>query len=242
MLCEIWSRLWPTTVLRIHPHLHLFCLLFQCLLVNLQLLRYLWAWLSLQNLFQFHVQLLLLLNQQFLLHHLNGIKRCQLVRSSSCLTSSVFTMSLLWSVCIFWIISYVLGSLPSNFLQRWMFIGFSSSSSNALHLVRSLSNSRWMWYNSRLTVAQKVVKISVMTVLIYLRSSTFATLLDSMFFSLLIFLISILRMRMSSSLWVYCVSPLSSVDWWILIFSWSKASSSFLRTSWVPRMFLSLIT
>lgn len=38
----------------------------------------------------------------------------------------------------------------SSFLQRWMFMGFSSSSSKALHRVRSLSSSRWMWYTSRL--------------------------------------------------------------------------------------------
>ena len=43
----------------------------------------------------------------------------------------------------------------SSFLQRWMFMGFSSSSSKALHRVRSLSSSRWMWYTSRLQQSHK---------------------------------------------------------------------------------------
>lgn len=40
--------------------------------------------------------------------------------------------------------------LTSSFLHLWMFIGFSNSSSRALHRVLSLSNSLWMWYTSSL--------------------------------------------------------------------------------------------
>ena len=45
------------------PYLHLFGLLLEGLLVDLQLLSNLWPWLPLQHLFHLHVQLLLLLNQ-----------------------------------------------------------------------------------------------------------------------------------------------------------------------------------
>lgn len=38
----------------------------------------------------------------------------------------------------------------SSFLHLCIFIGFSSSSSRALHLVLSLKSSLWMWYTSRL--------------------------------------------------------------------------------------------
>ena len=45
--------------------------------------------------------------------------------------------------------------ITSSFLQRWMFIGFSSSSSSALHRVLCLSSSRWTWYNSLLHTQPK---------------------------------------------------------------------------------------
>ena len=41
-------------------------------------------------------------------------------------------MSLRCNVWIFWMSSNVAGSLPSSFLQRWTFIGFSNSSDSAV--------------------------------------------------------------------------------------------------------------
>lgn len=114
--------------------------------------------------------------------------------------------------------------LTSSFLHLWMFMGFSSSSSRALQRVLSLSSSLCRWYTSRL------------------RSSTLATLFCRIIFSRRNFLISSFRTRISSSLWLYWISPLFSTDCWILIFSYNSASSSFLLTSWVPRMSRSPIT
>mmetsp|Transcript_88664 Transcript_88664/g.248091 ORF Transcript_88664/g.248091 Transcript_88664/m.248091 type:complete len:208 (+) Transcript_88664:631-1254(+) len=62
------------------------------------------------------------------------------------------------------------------------------------------------------------------------RSSSLKALMPSF-----CFLISSNRLR-------YCVSPFRSVLSWILIFSYSKDSSSFRLMSWVPRMFRSLVT
>ena len=119
----------------------------------------------------------------------------------------------------------------SSFLQRWMFIGFSSSSSSALHRVLCLSSSRWTWYSSLLQ-SSSIMHSQMHThihctwlhtmfheVIIYLRSSMLETLLESEVLSLLILLTSSLRIRMSSSRWPYCTSPMLSVDCWILIFS-----------------------
>ena len=64
-----------------------------------------------------------------------------------------------------------------------------------------------------------------------LRSSTLATLFCSIPFSLRSFLISSLSTRISSSLWLYWISPLFRVDCWIFIFSYRRANSSFLLTS-----------
>lgn len=76
----------------------------------------------------------------------------------------------------------------------------------------------------------------------YLRSFTLATLFSRMAFARLSFLISSLSTLISSNLWLYWISPLFSVDCWILIFSYRRANSSFLLTNCVPRISLSLIT
>mmetsp|Transcript_22332 Transcript_22332/g.44987 ORF Transcript_22332/g.44987 Transcript_22332/m.44987 type:complete len:251 (-) Transcript_22332:136-888(-) len=146
------------------------------------------------------------------------------MRRSFSTTSSVLAMSRFCSVWIFWIISSVPGSEPSSFRQRWTFIGFSSSSDSAFTLVRSERSSRCRWYTSlRSTSMLEVCCLSMC----------------SLRFRSLILSFSI---RMSSSRSRYCTSPLFSVDCWILIFSYSSASSSLRRISCVPRMSRSLIT
>lgn len=158
--------------------------------------------------------------------------------------------------------------LTSSFLHLWMFIGFSNSSSRALHRVLSLSNSLWMWYTSSLQRKWvnmqhiltsnfpdnrfRILKIQLnwhqifstsnCIYLSYLRSFTLATLFSKMAFARLSFLISSLSTLISSNLWLYWISPLFSVDCWILIFSYRRANSSFLLTNCVPRISLSLIT
>jgi hypothetical protein len=111
------------------------------------------------------------------------------------LTSSVFWISRFCKACIFWIISYVLGSLPwkflitiminrfpncwpsnvnhdlpiykflptSSFLHRWIFMGFSNSSSKALQRVLSRNSSRCVWYTSRLKKIRHVLRIITFT-------------------------------------------------------------------------------
>ena len=76
----------------------------------------------------------------------------------------------------------------------------------------------------------------------HLSSSTLATLLVRMARSRRIFLISSLRMRISSRRCEYWTSPLLSVECCILTFSYSRASSSLRRISCAPRMSLSLMT
>ncbi len=76
----------------------------------------------------------------------------------------------------------------------------------------------------------------------HLSSSTFETLLCKIFFSRLSLLISSFNILRSSTLALYCTSPLLSVDCCILIFSYNSANSSLRLTSCVPRISLSWIT
>mmetsp|Transcript_12291 Transcript_12291/g.30039 ORF Transcript_12291/g.30039 Transcript_12291/m.30039 type:complete len:279 (+) Transcript_12291:616-1452(+) len=139
-------------------------------------------------------------------------------------TSSVLAISRFCSVWIFWIISYVDGSDPSSLRQRCTLSGFSSSSLSALTLVRSDSSSRPSWCTSRLSTSM------LATLDLRMCSSRFKSL------SL------ILSTRISLSRSRYWIWPLDSVDCWILIFSYSSASSSLRRMSCVPRMSRSLTT
>ena len=91
--------------------------------------------------------------------------------------------------------------LTSNFLHRWIFIGFSSSSSSALHRVLSRSNSRCMLYTSRRS------------------SSTLDTLFVRMCFSRRNFLISNFKRRMSSIRCRYWISPEKRKKHFITVFN-----------------------
>mmetsp|Transcript_67708 Transcript_67708/g.181072 ORF Transcript_67708/g.181072 Transcript_67708/m.181072 type:complete len:279 (+) Transcript_67708:249-1085(+) len=146
------------------------------------------------------------------------------MRRSFSTTSSVLAMRRFCSVWIFWIISSWLGSDPSSLRHRCTFIGFSSSSDSAFTLVLSDSNSRCRWYTS-LRSTSKLAVCCLSMASLRLRSPILSR-----------------SIRMSSSRSRYCTSPLLSVDCWILIFSYSSASSSLRRISCVPRMSLSLIT
>ena len=83
-----------------------------------------------------------------------------LMTNSLATTSSVFWINRFWSAWTCCINSYDEGSDPSSLRQRWMFIGFSSSSSSARQRVFSRKSSRWVDHTWRRTSSDAATVLS----------------------------------------------------------------------------------